>query len=142
MDSFPGPIGQVLTNLFLNALHHGFGDDQGGVISITARPGGPGQVQITVRDDGRGMSEEVQRQAFDPFFTTRRGSGGTGLGLHIVYNLVTRRLGGRILLSSAPGSGATFLLMLPLSAPEEDSAAAPAGAQTDATHREPNLVGS
>ncbi len=60
------------------------------------------------------MTEEVQRRAFDPFFTTRRSEGGTGLGLHIVYNLVTRRLGGRIMLSSAPWRGTTFRITLPL----------------------------
>jgi signal transduction histidine kinase len=61
----------------------------------------------------------VQRQAFDPFFTTRRGEGGTGLGLHIVYNLVTRKLGGRIVLSSRLGEGTTFRISLPRAAPFE-----------------------
>jgi signal transduction histidine kinase len=88
---------------------------------VVARVSSPEQVRIVFRDDGRGMSEDVQRQAFDPFFTTRRGAGGTGLGLHIVYNLVTQRLGGRIVLSSAEGSGTSFLVVLPLRAPEEDA---------------------
>ena len=124
MESYPGPFGQVLTNLFLNAVNHAFPDGEGGTISITGRLSAPGQVQLVFRDDGAGMTEEVQRQAFDPFFTTRRGAGGTGLGLHIVYNLVTRRLGGRIILSSAPGSGTTFLIVLPVVVPDEDAAAA------------------
>ncbi len=121
MDSYPGPLGQILTNLFLNSLHHGFDGRPGGTIFVSARLRGRDEVEILFRDDGHGMTEEVQRSAFDPFFTTRRGSGGTGLGLHIVYNLVTARLGGRIILSSSPGLGATFLIVLPLVAPREAS---------------------
>jgi signal transduction histidine kinase len=121
MDSYPGPFGQVLTNLVLNAVTHGFAEGAPGTITLTARRSGPDQVEILFRDDGRGMSEEVQRRAFDPFFTTRRGRGGTGLGLHIVYNLVTRRLGGRIVLSSQPGAGTTFRIALPLAAPRHEA---------------------
>jgi signal transduction histidine kinase len=66
------------------------------------------------------MSKEVQRRAFEPFFTTRRNRGGTGLGLHIVYNLVTRRLGGSLRLESQPGHGTVFRIRLPLAAPKED----------------------
>jgi signal transduction histidine kinase len=62
----------------------------------------------------------VQRRAFEPFFTTRRNRGGTGLGLHIVYNLVTRRLGGSLRLESAPGRGTTFRIRLPLTAPQDE----------------------
>ena len=71
-------------------------------------------------DDGIGMSEDVQRRAFEPFFTTRRSRGGTGLGLHIVYNLVTRRLGGRLQLESQPGYGTVFKIRLPIVAPKEE----------------------
>jgi signal transduction histidine kinase len=123
MDSYPGHYGQVLTNLFLNAVKHGFDGVPEGTIHIEARPVGVGQVEINFYDDGKGMTEEVQRRAFDPFFTTRRGEGGTGLGLHIVYNLVTRRLGGRIMLSSAPWRGTTFRVTLPLSAPRQEAEA-------------------
>jgi len=119
MDSYPGHYGQVLTNLFLNAVKHGFDGVPEGTIHIDARLLGGTQVEINFYDDGKGMTEEVQRRAFDPFFTTRRGEGGTGLGLHIVYNLVTRRLGGRIMVSSAPWRGTTFRITLPLSAPRE-----------------------
>jgi signal transduction histidine kinase len=119
MDSYPGHYGQVLTNLFLNAVKHGFDGVPEGTIHIEARPVG-GQVEINFYDDGKGMTEEVQRRAFDPFFTTRRSEGGTGLGLHIVYNLVTRRLGGRIMVSSAPWRGTTFRITLPLSAPRQE----------------------
>jgi C4-dicarboxylate-specific signal transduction histidine kinase len=120
MDSYPGPLGQVITNLFLNAVNHAFPAGETGTISIVARTSGPDQVHIVFRDSGAGMSEDVQRQAFDPFFTTRRGDGGTGLGLHIVYNLITRRLGGRIVLSSMKGAGTTFRINLPRVAPKEE----------------------
>ena len=125
MDGYPGPLGQILTNLFLNAVHHGF-DGRPGTMRLAAERQGPDAVKITFRDDGRGMSEDVQRRAFDPFFTTRRARGGTGLGLHIVYNIATRRLGGRIELTSAPEGGALFVLTLPLVAPEGATLAAEA----------------
>jgi signal transduction histidine kinase len=118
LDSYPGPYGQVVTNLFINALTHAFPDGRAGTLSITARADGS-QVDLRFRDDGIGMSPEVKRQAFDPFFTTRRGAGGTGLGLNIVANIVTRRLGGRIYLDTEPGQGSTFRIVLPLTAPQE-----------------------
>jgi signal transduction histidine kinase len=121
MDSFPGPYGQVLTNLIFNALTHGFADRLGGHILIKARRLGMDQVEITFSDDGSGIPEEIQRRIFDPFFTTRRGQGNTGLGLHIVYNIVTQRLGGRITLVSTPGKGTIFCVTLPLLAPSEES---------------------
>jgi signal transduction histidine kinase len=119
LDSYPGSYGQVLTNLFLNAVHHAFPDGREGAISITAKPIGNQQVEISVTDNGTGMSPDVLRQAFDPFFTTRRSAGGTGLGLHIVYNLITQQLGGRLTLESKPGHGTTLRMILPrLVAPE------------------------
>jgi signal transduction histidine kinase len=124
LDSYPGAYGQVLTNLVLNATTHAFAGGNGGAIQIEAhRMAGP-QVEISFSDDGAGMTEEVRRRAFDPFFTTRRNHGGTGLGLHIVYNLVTRRLGGRISFVSAPNRGTTFRIVLPLIAPPESTSAA------------------
>ena len=78
---------------------------------------GPAHVAITFEDDGRGMSEDTRRRAFEPFFTTRRNDGGTGLGLHIVYNLVTHRLGGRITVESEEGAGTRFRIVLPKVAP-------------------------
>lgn len=121
MHSYPGPYGQVLTNLFLNAVGHGFSDG-GGNITITARALGENFVRVTFADDGRGMTPEVRRRAFDPFFTTRRDQGGTGLGLHIVYSIVTSRLGGRLTLSSAPGEGTRIEMTLPRQAPLEQAA--------------------
>jgi signal transduction histidine kinase len=89
---------------------------------LSAKRASPDQVDIHFADDGIGMSDDVQRRAFEPFFTTRRSRGGTGLGLHIVYNLVTHRLGGRLRLESAPGRGTSFRIRLPIVAPREDLA--------------------
>jgi len=118
MDSYPGPYGQVLTNLVLNSLVHGFPDKRAGSMRLTGQRVGADHVEVQFVDDGVGMSEDVQRRAFEPFFTTRRSCGGTGLGLHIVYNLVTRRLGGRLRLESEVGRGTTFTIRLPLVAPK------------------------
>jgi signal transduction histidine kinase len=117
MDSLPSPYGQVLTNLIFNAVTHGFTDGLGGHILIKARRLGMDQVEITFSDDGGGIPEEVQRHVFDPFFTTRRAQGSTGLGLHIVHNLVTQQLGGRITLVSTPRKGTTICMRLPMLAP-------------------------
>jgi signal transduction histidine kinase len=116
IDGYPGSYGQILTNLFLNAATHAFAGGRSGTISISAKPRGPEDVEIIFADNGAGMTPEVQRQAFDPFFTTRRNDGGTGLGLHIVYNLVTQQLGGRMMLDSRLGQGTTFRIMMPRTA--------------------------
>jgi signal transduction histidine kinase len=117
LDSYPGAYGQVLTNLIFNAVTHGFTDRPGGHMLIKARRLGTEQVEINFSDDGSGIPEEVQRHVFDPFFTTRRAQGSTGLGLYIVYNLVTQQLGGRITLLSALEKGTTICITLPLLAP-------------------------
>jgi PAS domain S-box-containing protein len=122
MNSYPGPYGQVLTNLFLNAVSHAFPEGKPGVIEIQARESGRDNVEIIFADNGCGMSLDVRRRAFDPFFTTRRDQGGTGLGLHIVYNIVTNRLGGRLDLDSEPGSGTRIQIILPRIAPLEQAA--------------------
>jgi signal transduction histidine kinase len=116
VDGYPGSYGQILTNLFLNAVNHAFAGGRSGTISISARARGHDDIEIIFADDGAGMSPDVQRQAFDPFFTTRRNEGGTGLGLHIVYNLVTQQLGGRMMLESRLGQGTTFRIIMPRTA--------------------------
>ena len=116
IDGYPGSYGQILTNLFLNAANHAFADGRSGKISISARARGVDDVEIIFADNGAGMTPDVQRQAFDPFFTTRRNEGGTGLGLHIVYNLVTQQLGGRMMLDSRLGQGTTFRIIMPRAA--------------------------
>jgi signal transduction histidine kinase len=123
LNSYPGAYGQVLTNLVFNAITHGFADGKGGRMSIKARRLEEKQVEIIFADDGCGMPENVQRHAFDPFFTTSRAQGNTGLGLYIVRNLVTEQLGGRITLVSSPGEGTTICMTIPLLAPDQ---AAPA----------------
>jgi signal transduction histidine kinase len=122
MNSYPGPYGQVLTNLVLNALTHAFPDRRAGALNLSARRAGADQVELEFSDDGVGMSADVQRRAFEPFFTTRRNRGGTGLGLHIVYNLVTRRLAGSLRLESEAGRGTVFRIKLPLTAPKDEFA--------------------
>jgi signal transduction histidine kinase len=117
LDSYPGAYGQVLTNLIFNAVAHGFTDGPGGHMLIKARRLRIDQVEIIFSDDGSGIPEDVQRRVFDPFFTTGRAQGSTGLGLYIVYNLVTQQLGGRITLVSAPGKGTSISMTLPLAAP-------------------------
>jgi signal transduction histidine kinase len=117
MDSYPGAYGQVLTNLIFNAFTHGLAERTGGRVLIRAQRVGADRVEITFADDGAGIPGEVQRHVFDPFFTTRRAQGNTGLGLYIVHNLVTQHLGGAIALTSAPGQGTTISMTLPLVAP-------------------------
>ena len=118
MDSYPGSYGQVLANLFLNSVVHAFPDGRAGSVIVEARQVRD-DVDIFVSDDGVGMSEEIQRRAFDPFFTTRRNEGGTGLGLHIIFNLVTQQLGGRLAFESRLGWGTRFRITLPRVAPGE-----------------------
>jgi two-component sensor histidine kinase len=122
MNSYPGSYGQVLTNLFLNSVTHAFPDGKGGAIDIKARAFGDDNIEVQFSDDGCGMSPTVRRQAFDPFFTTRRNLGSTGLGLHIVHNIVTNRLGGKISLDSEPGMGTKVQMILPRVAPAEPGA--------------------
>ncbi len=122
MNSYPGPYGQVLTNLFLNSVAHAFPDGKTGTVDIQVRESGKDNVEILFSDNGCGMSLDVRRRAFDPFFTTRRDQGGTGLGLHIVYSIVTNRLGGRLDLDSEPGGGTRIQIILPRVAPLEQAA--------------------
>jgi signal transduction histidine kinase len=115
MDSLPGPYGLVLTNLVHNAMVHAFPDGQAGTITLKAGASGTDNVEIIVSDDGCGMTPETRRRAFDPFFTTRRREGATGLGLHIVHTMVVDQLDGRLSLTSEQGSGTTVRLILPRS---------------------------
>lgn len=112
VDSYPGVLSQILTNLVMNSFIHGFeGREKGGItlrMWTTAD-----RIYMEFKDNGNGMDETTVRHAFDPFFTTRRSAGGTGLGLHIVFNLVTVKLKGDITCSSTPGEGATFLIHFP-----------------------------
>lgn len=114
-----GALEQVLSNLLTNARQHAFADGTlTGHISITAQRS-EGQVQLEVSDDGAGMDESTVRGAFEPFFTTRRNTGGSGLGLFIVYSLMSRKLGGTTEIISRPGSGTRFVLRWPYVAAKE-----------------------
>ncbi|HLO94188.1 MAG TPA: HAMP domain-containing sensor histidine kinase, partial [Burkholderiaceae bacterium] len=117
LDGYPGPLGQVLSNLLLNALLHAFEGRDQGLVRVSARSLSASDYLLVVEDDGIGMSEDVRRRAFDPFFTTKMGRGGTGLGLNIVYNLVCTVLGGSISLHSQAGRGSRFEIRLPKVAP-------------------------
>jgi PAS domain S-box-containing protein len=120
LDSYPGAIAQILTNLVTNSLIHGFDGLQNGHVRIAILPKGD-RLTLKYSDDGRGIPAEHLSRVFDPFFTTKRGIGGSGLGLHIVYNLVTQLLGGTIQVISAPGQGASFLISLPVVARKPDA---------------------
>lgn len=118
IDSYPGAISQILTNLLLNALTHAYGDArEHGRIAIRAGKNGD-EVELTLADDGKGIAESDLKHIFEPFFSTRQGQGGSGLGLHIVYNLVTGSLGGRIRCESALGRGTRFVMAFPAQSPE------------------------
>lgn len=115
-DSFPGPLGQVLTNLVQNAAVHGFDGKTEVHIQIIATIQGD-QVELVVVDDGVGMDKKVLMHVFDPFFTTRLGKGGSGLGLSVSHRIATSVLGGSLFAHSEPGQGSTFTLNFPLKAP-------------------------
>ncbi|MBF0614170.1 MAG: HAMP domain-containing protein [Magnetococcales bacterium] len=116
--SHPGALGQILTNLIINSVKHGFADgSRPGTIKIEVGLDVNTQgklLTIWYTDDGLGMAPEVLRQIFDPFFTTARQNGGSGLGLYICYNIVRSQLQGKIVCSSIPGQMTSFLIEIPL----------------------------
>ncbi|MEZ5469782.1 MAG: two-component regulator propeller domain-containing protein [Lysobacterales bacterium] len=121
MDTYPGALYQIVVNLVMNSLVHAFDDDTEGQIRIEVQRQDD-LVSLEYRDNGKGMPEDIRRRVFEPFFTTRRGSGGSGLGLHIVYNLATQILRGTVSCDSELGQGTSFRFLIPR--------IAPAGAET------------
>jgi|GEM_PF-5080393 len=115
---YPGPLGQVITNLIQNAWLHGFEGRDAGHIAIGARLDSGDIIEITVADDGSGIDEAIAPRIFEPFFTTKIGAGGTGLGLSIVFNIVTGLLGGRIAVRPSAANGTLFVIRIPRIAPE------------------------
>ncbi len=109
----PGLISQIITNLVMNSLHHAFQPNEVGRIDISAHTLGD-TLHFSYRDDGQGIEPEILNRLFDPFVTTKRGQGGSGLGTHIIYNLVTQGLGGRIQCTSEVGHGVRFDMTLPM----------------------------
>jgi signal transduction histidine kinase len=122
MESFPGAVSQIVTNMVVNSLVHGFEAEQPGNIMLQARLEG-GMLVLDYSDDGMGMDADTLSKLFDPFFTTKRGSGGSGLGAHILYNLVTGALGGTVKVESAPGQGLKYHLRFPANRREQAEAA-------------------
>lgn len=113
IDSFPGAFGQIITNLIMNSLIHAYDPDQEGTLTIAIFQ----EVEtifLIYSDDGKGMSNEVVAQIFNPFFTTKRGMGGTGLGLYILYNLVKKQFNGTIECESELGKGTKFIIGIPV----------------------------
>ena len=113
IEGYPGPLAQVLTNFVMNSLTHAYGPDQAGRLAIVVTCPDADEIRLVFSDDGKGIAEDVLPKIFDPFFTTNRGGGGSGLGLNIVYNLVTQRLSGQIEVTSHPGYGTSFTVYFP-----------------------------
>ena len=113
VDSLPGVFAQIVTNLVMNSLVHAYAEGQAGRMAMMVSQPDAGTVELVYEDDGRGIPAEHRARIFDPFFTTRRGAGSTGLGMHIVYNLVTVKLRGRIELAETGKPGVRFALRFP-----------------------------
>ncbi len=117
VNTHAGAISQIVTNLLSNAIVHAFPEGFAGEVVLRVGAGASGRAVIEAADNGRGISPELRRRVFEPFFTTNRGSGGSGLGLHIIHNLVTELLGGEITLESTLGAGTTVRISFPVQAP-------------------------
>ncbi|QJB55248.1 ATP-binding protein [Pseudodesulfovibrio sp. zrk46] len=114
IDSYPGAFMQIITNLLVNALIHAYDEDDYGHIVMDGTVEND-KLVFTFKDDGKGMDNNTMDKAFEPFYTTKREKGGTGLGLHIVFNTVTQTLGGTVRMTSEPGKGTEFTITMPLS---------------------------
>lgn len=112
INGYPGALSQVITNLVMNSLLHGFESLDRGTITIEVERH-DSKVEILYTDDGQGLTEEARLKIFEPFFTTKRGYGGTGLGMHLVYNLVCQTMQGTIQLQQA-SQGCAFTITIPL----------------------------
>ncbi len=119
METYAGAISQVITNLVMNSLLHGFEHKNDGLIRIQAAEE-RGNIVIRYTDNGTGLSQEAQHKIFEPFYTTKRGQGGTGLGMHLVYNIIHQRLNGDIQIESSE-QGAAFRLTIPRVTEEQNA---------------------
>ncbi len=115
INSFAGGFSQILTNLIMNSIIHGFKGRENGIIKIETKQKNKA-VMLIYTDDGNGMSPEVQAKIYEPFFTTNRENGGSGLGMNIVYNLAVQKLGGKLSLESEENKGVRFTFEIPLGA--------------------------
>jgi signal transduction histidine kinase len=116
IDSYPGAFSQITTNLIINSLFHGFEGLEEGTIAIQVGKKGK-ELYYIYQDSGCGMDSKILNRLFDPFFTTKRNRGGIGLGMHVVHNLITQTLQGRVKVASTPGSGTRFEIIIPTSTP-------------------------
>lgn len=108
INSFPGALSQIITNLIINSIRHAYDRNEKGIINITFTQDKHENIVLTYSDDGRGIAQENLSKIFDPFFTTNRQAGNTGLGLNIIYNIVTNTLAGTIICESEEEKGVTF----------------------------------
>ena len=114
VESKAGPINQIMINLIMNSIIHGFEDMDKGQIDITIECIDDNKVCIEFKDNGQGIPKHLGKRIFDPFVTTKRGQGGSGLGMHLVYNLVTQALNGSISIVSEERQGAQFRIIFPV----------------------------
>jgi len=114
LESYPGAFAQIVTNLVMNSLLHAYEPEEWGQLSFDFKQNGK-RLIFQYNDDGKGIPKENLSKIFEPFFTTKRTQGGSGLGLHIIYNLVTQRMGGTIHCESKVGSGTRFIIEVPVS---------------------------
>lgn len=120
VESKAGPINQILINLIMNSIIHGFENVESGRITIHTELIGVSKLKLVYTDDGHGIPDEIRKRIFDPFVTTKRGQGGSGLGMHLVYNLVTQALNGSISLTSETGKGVEFVIIFPVDNVRQD----------------------
>ncbi|AWB68987.1 HAMP domain-containing histidine kinase [Saccharobesus litoralis] len=113
IESKPGPLNQILINLIMNSLIHGFEGIEAGQIQIIVKFYND-KLNISYSDNGKGINEQLRKRIFDPFVTTKRGEGGSGLGMHLVYNLITQALAGNITVASEEGQGIQFDISFPV----------------------------
>jgi signal transduction histidine kinase len=113
VNSYPGVLAQILNNFIQNSIIHGFEhkrDDAKITIEITKNEN---SILFVYSDNGEGMADDFKLKAFEPFVTTKRNAGGTGLGLNIVYNIVTQKLNGSLVLETKLGEGTKFIIDIP-----------------------------
>ncbi|HYD79765.1 MAG TPA: AAA family ATPase [Paucimonas sp.] len=132
VDTYPGALSQVLTNLVMNALIHAFEEGERGAMAIKVTQPDTATIELCFSDNGKGIPAEHLPKIFDPFFTTMRGRGGSGLGLNIAYNLVSGSLQGVLSVTSEVGAGTVFTLRFPRNpARSADARSRPAAASAD-----------
>lgn len=112
LRSYPGAFSQILTNLITNSITHAFAKGESGILRMEFTMNDI-TLNFVYSDNGKGIAAADLPHIFEPFFTTSRNKGGSGLGLHIIYNIITQKLNGSVTCHSAPGAGTTFTIQLP-----------------------------